>query len=342
MIVRRIVILHNSVEAEASEADQDVLVQARAVADALAELGCESTAIPCTLDLESVRQQLLAAKPGAVFNLVESLGGSDWLAHAMTTLLDALGLPYTGSPTEALLMTNHKLLAKQRLRQAGLPTPGWIAQSHADLAEDAAFEPGGRYILKTVFEHASVGIEEESVVRAADRQWLRARVREQSAKLSRPCFAEQFIDGREFNLSVLAGADRPQVLPAAEIDFSSLPPDRLRIVGYKAKWIEDSEEYGATNRRFDLAEADRPLQTKLRDLAARCWEVFGLGGYARVDFRVDPAGRPWILEVNANPCISPDAGFAAALTQAGISYPDAIERIVKDALNRPAVLGRKL
>lgn len=340
--MRHVTIVHNAVESGASEADRDVLVQAEAVSGALGGLGWEVAMLPCTLDLESTRRHLQQSRPDVVFNLVESLAGSDWLAHAMTSLLDALRLPYTGSPTEALLMTNHKLLAKRRLRDAGLPTPGWVVGGMnvsgelPEAEEEAAFEPGGRYLLKTIFEHASVGIEEESVVRGTDRAWLKTRIRQQTAKLSRPCFAEQFIDGREFNLSVLAGSEGPQVLPAAEIDFSDMPPDRLRIVGYKAKWVEGSTEYSATNRRFDLAESDRSLLVELQDLARRCWEVFGLGGYARVDFRVDEAGRPWILEINANPCISPDAGFAAALTEAGIPFARAIERVLADAIERYA------
>jgi D-alanine-D-alanine ligase len=84
-------------------------------------------------------------------------------------------------------------------------------------------------------------------------------------------------------------------------------------------------------RSFDV---EPPLAMRVERLALDCWELFDLDGYARVDFRVDAEGTPWILEVNGNPCLSPDAGFAAALATARIPYPDAIRWLVDDALRR--------
>ena len=124
----------------------------------------------------------------------------------------------------------------------------------------------------------------------------------------------------------------PEVLPPAEIDFSAFPPAKPRIVGHRAKWQADSFEYHHTPRRFDFPPSDHPLLEQLRHLAQQCWTLFGLRGWVRVDFRVDAAGRPWILEINANPCLTPDAGFAAALGQASIPFDDAIQRILDDCV----------
>jgi ribosomal protein S18 acetylase RimI-like enzyme len=121
------------------------------------------------------------------------------------------------------------------------------------------------------------------------------------------------------------------VLPPAEILFEGYPPQTLRIVGYRAKWDESSYEFQHTPRRFDFPPEDAALLSRLQGLACQCWQAFGLNGYARVDFRVDAGGQPWILEINANPCLSPDAGFAAALQAAGVTYPTAIDRILADA-----------
>ena len=125
----------------------------------------------------------------------------------------------------------------------------------------------------------------------------------------------------------------PEVLLPAEIDFSAFPAGKPRIVGYSAKWCDDRFEYHHTPRRFDYEAADGPLLDELRRLSARCWECFELRGWVRVDFRVDRAGQPWILEINANPCLSPDAGFAAALAQCSIPYDQAIVRILEDCDN---------
>ncbi|MCK7468290.1 MAG: hypothetical protein MZU91_09345 [Desulfosudis oleivorans] len=104
------------------------------------------------------------------------------------------------------------------------------------------------------------------------------------------------------------------------------------MLDYRSKWIEDSFEYDHTRRTLDIAAKDAALIDCLRDIALRCWNIFGLRGYARVDFRVDQQGNPFVLEINANPCLSPDAGFAAALEQASISYHEAIGLLINDAL----------
>ncbi|MCU0585751.1 MAG: hypothetical protein MUC46_06745, partial [Desulfobacterales bacterium] len=126
----------------------------------------------------------------------------------------------------------------------------------------------------------------------------------------------------------------PQLLPPAEILFEGYPENRPRIVGYRAKWDPDSFEFSHTPRRFEFPRQDAALLERLGALALSCWKLFGLNGYARVDFRVDGGEEPWILEINANPCLSPDAGFAAALETAGIPFQTAVARII-------AAAGRK-
>ncbi|RJP37206.1 MAG: hypothetical protein C4547_05880 [Phycisphaerales bacterium] len=145
-------------------------------------------------------------------------------------------------------------------------------------------------------------------------------------------FAEAYIDGREFNLSLLCGPRGPQVLPPAEIDFVDYPPEKPHIVGYAAKWDDRAFEYHATPRRFDVDEADRGLVETLRALAVHCWRLFDLRGHVRVDFRVDERNQPWILEVNANPCLSPEAGFMAAAARAGLTIEHVVERLLRDAV----------
>jgi D-alanine-D-alanine ligase len=340
----RVAILHNAVASDDSQSDRDVLVQVEVVRQSLDRLGHKFEMVPVTLDLESVVRRLERERPDVVFNLVESLGGSDWLAFMATAILDLLGIAYTGSPTGALFLTIDKLAAKSRMREAGLPTPDWLttnrspsASRRAPTAEDTGTAPDelpGRFIIKPIWEHASLGMDAGAVVDIRDAAELTAKLAERTAKCQCPCFAERFVDGREFNLSVLASAAGPEVLPPAEIDFSAFAEGAPRIVGYEAKWDEKSFEYNNTPRTFDFAPADQGLLEELADLARACWRLFGLGGYVRVDLRVDAAGRPWILEINANPCLSPDAGFAAAVERAGIGFDRAVERILSDGIGK--------
>ncbi|MEW6252659.1 MAG: D-alanine--D-alanine ligase, partial [Planctomycetota bacterium] len=197
----------------------------------------------------------------------------------------------------------------------------------------------GTYIIKPVWEEASVGLDEDSVVPVRAAGGLQAALVRGAERCGGEVFAEQFIDGREFNLSVLAeaaadgtSAGGPDVLPPAEIDFVDYASGKPKVVGYRAKWDAASFEFHHTPRRFDFPSEDRPLLDELSRIAARCWRVFGLRGYVRVDFRVDAAGRPFVLEVNANPCLAPDAGFYAATQQAGLPFAAVVSRILADAM----------
>jgi D-alanine-D-alanine ligase len=333
----RVVLLHNEVSRTPSLDEQDVLVQADVVGRALGRLGHEPIRVPCSLDLSTVRLRLLQIRPDVVFNLVESLGGSDWLMYFAPGMLDAMGIPYTGAPTEAIFLSAHKLLGKERLAKAGLPTPRWFTLDGGHAGEECLesgnsdADPETVWIIKMVKEHASVGLGDESIVRGGFGQ-MQGQLRRESARLRRPCFAERFVEGREFNLSLLSGPEGPDVLPPAEIDFSAFPPNKPRIVGYRAKWEAESFEFQNTPRTFEFTTAERPLLDRLCGLARAAWRAFGFRGHGRVDFRVDPQGRPWILEVNVNPCLSPDAGFAAALERASISFDAAVERLLGEAL----------
>ena len=325
----KIAILHNAVADTDSPSDRDVLVQVAAVEAALRTLGHQSRRLPCTLNFELVEESLQADRPELIFNLVESLGGSDRLAHLAGVLIEDLDLPYTGTPAAALHLTNNKPLTKARLREAGLPTADWAVTD----GPPAALDPP--YIIKAIWEHASLGLDDHAVITAGDGALVQGQIASRSRQLGQLCFAERYIDGREFNLSLIATGNGPCVLPPAEIDFSKFPAGKPKIVGYAAKWNEAAFEFENTPRKFDHAAADTPLVDWLRALAVECWDLFSLRGYARVDFRVDRQGQPWILELNANPCLSPDAGFAAALAQANVPLERAIAWIIDDAL-RPA------
>ena len=333
----QIALLHDSVSTADAPDAQDVLVQADAVTAALEQLGHRCSRYGCGLNLEAALQELHSRQAELVFNLVESLAGQGRLIHLLPACLEAEDLPFTGSCALALLLSSNKLLAKERLQQAGIATPAWITpQSNA-----AVFCQNGKgkepWIIKSVWEHASIGMDGGSVQYPASLAALQAGLRERAKTPGGPFFAEAFIDGREFNLSLLAdtGAEGgAEVLPAAEIVFDDFPAHMPRIVDYAAKWQEDSFAYSHTRRVFPgcSGEQDAALISRLQAIARQCWQALNLRGYARVDFRVDEAGKPWVLEVNTNPCLAPDAGFAVALEQAGIAFPQAIKRIVQAAL----------
>lgn len=323
------IVLHDDVPTNARADEVDVFAQAAEFEAALAALGYKTSRLPFTLDLGAARSELLRRKPELVINLVEAVAGVGRLQHLAPALLDTLRIPYTGASTEALLLTTNKLLTKRLLVLQGLPTADWIEPGDTDRFVAAS---SGQYIIKPVSEDASVGLEVDAVVQVGGLTDLEQLLRERGASLSLDVFAERYIDGREFNVSMLAGPEGPEVLPIAEIHFVDYTPGRPRLVGYRAKWDVESFEYSHTPRSFEFAPQDAALLREIERLARSSWSLFGLRGYARVDFRVDTEGQPWILEINANPCLSADAGFAAAAAQAGLKGLDVVQRIVTDAL----------
>jgi D-alanine-D-alanine ligase len=355
----KVAVIHGEVAEDAGRDEKDVIVQVDVVSAGLAALGHEPVAVPVSLNLEEASRTLTDLKPSIVFNLVESLSGKGSLIHIVPALLDALKIPYTGAGTEAIILTSNKVLAKKWLGAAGLPTPAWFTAG--DIRED--LRVSGPWLVKSAWEHASIGLDEDSVIPEADRWRLLAEMEARRDMLGGACLAEAFVAGREFNLSLLAAgrdphdtfpphtagkslshrmgdgpdgfADQPltcwktpEVLPPAEIRFDAYPPEKVRVVGYRSKWEVGSFEFNHTPRSFTFSETDAPLLARLKELAIRCWKLFDLKGYARVDFRVDKAGNPWILEVNTNPCLSPDAGFHAATLQAGLTFSDVLKRII--------------
>ena len=323
----KIVILQDQILSEqAPEDEHDTINQARAVFQALADLGYEPIDLFFSLDLNETIHTLRTINPALVFNLVESVNGKGQMIYTAPTILDYLQLPYTGSRTEALFLTSNKLLAKKMLRISGICTPSWV--SSENLYRNECFHDAP-FIIKSVWEHASKGLNDNSLIFAKSYQHLYHEMKLRRKDLDDDCFAEDYIDGREFTISLLAGDCVPEVLPSAEIQFIDYPPDKAKIITYKAKWQKGSFEYDHTSRCFDCANRDIPLRQQLAKIARGCWNIFGLRGFARVDFRIDQAGKPWVLDVNANPCLAPDSGFIAAANQAGLSFNQVIKRILK-------------
>lgn len=324
-------ILHQAVPPDAPPDEQDVLEQVAAVEVALAEAGWCTRRLAAGLDLAALGRALADDPPDLVVNLVESLPlrrAAGVLAPTVAALLEALGLPFTGNPAAALALTADKPATKRVLRAAGIPTPDWMEPDGPAIA--------GPLIVKHATEHASFALGPDSVV--ADAAAARALMAARAAAHGGRWFAEAFIDGREFNLSALDdGTGGCQVLPPAEQVFDPRwPAGRPRIVDWASKWDPADPIYPLARRSFTVAADDGPLLARMAALVREVWAVCGLAGYARVDLRVDRSGQPWVLEVNANPCLTPGMGIAATAEQAGLSFAALIARIVAAARRTPA------
>jgi D-alanine-D-alanine ligase len=296
-----------------SEASSDVLDQVNAVEQSLVKLGRRAIRIPFTRDVGAFVKTVEERKIRYAFNLSETVEEDPGLVGHPAAVMDLLAVSYTGSPLWTLAITTDKVLTKHVLMAQKISTPRYEAY-------DGAVPTGVMglrfpVIVKPRCQDASIGIDQDSVF--LDQRRLRKELPGFRERFG-PLIVEEFISGREFNIS-LFGYPLARVLPVAEICFDDFPGELHPIVGYRAKWEKDSFEYGHTPRIFpkDLPEA---LNREIQDTAIRCFRSFGLRDYGRVDIRVDTGGHVYVLEVNANPCISPDAGFPASLAEGGVPY----------------------
>jgi D-alanine-D-alanine ligase len=303
------------------QSSQDVLQQVAAVERGLNELEIPAVRLPFERDLQKFLALIRQEDVDAAFNLCESVDENPHLAGHPAAVFELLGLPFTGSGSLALMLSTDKLLAKRQLSAAGLPTPEYFTfdGDKSGPLPDITLPA----IIKPRFEDASIGIDQESVV--FKKKELRAKLPDFYERYG-PLLVEQFIAGREFNIS-LFGYPEARVLPVAEIDFSTFPQELHRIVGYKAKWDENAFEFHNTQRLFPQ-NLPLVIERNLRKVAAGAYKLFMLRDYGRIDVRMDDLGKIFVLEANANPCLSPDAGFVAAAEQCKMNYTAIVKKFV--------------
>jgi D-alanine-D-alanine ligase len=324
---KTVMIIHQEIPADASLDEQDVLAEADSVQEALESLGYTVKTDTLSADMATTVRRIQAQNPALVFNLVESMAGEGSLIHLPLLLLDHCNIRYTGASARSMCMTSNKILAKNLLALHAIPTPAWQSIEHFFRHDLAVNLP---VILKPVSEDASVDIDDMAICSTGEQ--LHNRIALIPHPRRREYFIEAYVDGREINVAILADAHGPRVLPPAEIQFINYPDGKPKIVGYDAKWRAGSFEYTNTPRTFAFSSADKHLLSTVTAIAKQCWTLFGCTGYARVDFRIDDLNNPWVLEINANPCISPDSGFIAAANEAGMSREDVVRAICNDAM----------
>lgn len=307
--------------------------EARAVGKALRELGHSAKLIPLGGDIGKFIDDLRTAGPSAVFNLCEGFWGDSRKEMHVAALFDLLGYAYTGAAPLCLGLTQDKVRTKDLLMRHGLPTPKYILVKmgeHFPKTRDLIYP----LIVKPRFEDASLGITLDSIVESEAA--LKRRIQYIHDTYRQGALVEEFIEGREINAAVLGNAPF-EALPLSEIRFQ--PGLAHSIVSYNGKWLEDSAEYAGTE-----PVCPAPLKVKeeflLRDVALRAYKILECRDYARVDIRLRN-DVPYILEVNANPDISPGAGLARAARAAGLTYPKLIDRILQMALKRKEAVHAK-
>ncbi len=335
-----VVVIYNDTEdlikGEARDllAERGVIACAHAVADALSSHGHHVIRLPFQDDIE-LSLTLYSPDKWIIFNLGEGLSGRLFEEARIAWALEAMGYIFTGSSGDAHARCLNKAHAKQLLAAKNVQTPsGWLFR-HPDEVDAFASKLPFPLIVKPVAEGGSIGLDADAVVHTI--QALSERVDYVTSCYRQAALAEAFIAGREFNIALWG--DPPQVLPLAEIDFSAFSNPHERIVSFAAKWEENSFEYKNTPV-ICPAPVSSKLKHRIEQTAKRAWDAMGCRGYARVDMRVSKEEIPYVVEVNCNPDLSPDAGFYRAARTAGFSYREMVSRILEIARRQVYVEDR--
>jgi D-alanine-D-alanine ligase len=293
--------------------ERDVsIASGQAVLAALERLGYEAR----SLDFDGRFVEAMAAfAPDVVFNALHGPGGEDGTIQG---ILDWLGVPYTGSDLRGCALSMDKHLTKKLLSAEGLPTPAWdtfdLEGGTLPLLPGSLNLP---LVVKPRNEGSSAGV---SIVRTHE-EWSRTMIAISENRST--ILAEEYVEGREFGCGVLFET----ALPVIEI----LPQGR-EFYDYQAK-------YAAGGSRHETpADIDRDLSHRLAMLALSTHRLMGLRDYSRTDFIVTPAGRPYILEINSLPGLTPTSLFPDECAAMGITFDALIDRLIRAALDR----GRSL
>jgi D-alanine-D-alanine ligase len=332
------VVLYNTASISEKEGSEEKLYSANmirsevgAIEESLRGGGFHPQVLAIDYFSKDLIQTLWDISPQFIFNLCEELNGKSELEMCVAGFLELTGIPYTGSSPFALGLALNKFHVSQILRSAGVPTARSFVRYPG---QKRAIRRGMRFpmLVKPSRQDASLGINSNSVCHSAES--LEKQIRYIHEVYEQEALIEEYLDGREFNVSVI-GDRNPEVLAISEIDFSGLPDGEPRIVSYRAKWDEDSPMYSCTNP-ICPANITKRIEKRIKDIAIRSYRCIGCRDYARVDMRMDARGSLYVLEVNPNPDISPNAGFARAARAAGYSYADIILRISEAAMERGA------
>lgn len=332
MTARKVIIIFNDDGHDTYKIDGKLVALDNNLSSTVADIegglrarGCSTSLLPLrnAAGLEGFTKAVSAAQDAIIFNLCEGAFSKSAYEMNVAALLELYGARFTGSPPLALGLALDKGMAKDILKSRGIPTPEYAVMDRAPetLPEGLKFP----LIVKPLREDASVGIDSNAVVSSLEA--LRNRVEYITKRYSQPVIVEEYIDGREFNIAVLGNGAGKKALPPSEILFVDFPEGKPKICCYEAKWVEESPFFRKTvpSCPADIPEA---LRAELQAIALQAYGIIGCRDYARVDMRLGRDGRIKVLEVNPNPDISSDAGFARAAKASGLEYPDLVAAIV--------------
>lgn len=308
-------------------ADEDSILTVNALKETLLNLGHKVRLFDVNIKSLSKLSQL---KPDLFFNQAFGIGDIPDTESKVAKLLENTKIPFTGSPSAAIELSNSKIDTKKLLSQHDIATPKIVSTvtGEGKKIEQLHFPA----IVKLSAYHSSIGLSQKSIVNSPEE--TADRISQLSKTYRGPFVVEEYIEGRELNVCLLGNGKTLQVLPISEILFSDYYKDKYKIVDFAAKWLEKSDEYLATSDSRCPAPMDEATLFKVESIAKKAFDLVGCADYARVDVRLTSENEPFVLEVNANCAIGPNDGAIRSAKAQGMTYGQFVQKIVDVALER--------
>jgi len=273
----------------------------------------------------------LIGKIDLVFNLCDEGYNNDARKELhIPSLLEIMGIPYTGSGPQSLAFCYDKSLVRGVASEMGVPVPDAFLIKPGDSIHQLVLN--FPVIVKPNFGDSSFGITQRSVVHTIDELsdailWIREKF-----GYEKPILVEKFLTGNDISLGIIGNPpDDYKILPIIEEDYSQLPEGLPRICGYEAKWLPNSPYWKIKSVPANISDSVKDL---LIDCSLKLFERLECRDYTRFDWRLDEEGNPRLLEVNPNPGWCWDGHLAKMASIGGISYTGLLEAIIRAGLQR--------
>jgi len=289
----------------------------------LREKGHDVLPVGIVSDLSKLRKTIDEFQPHIAFNLLEEFAGEAIFDQNVVSYFELLNVPYTGCNPRGLILCRDKAITKKLLSYHRVTVPKFLVLPRNRRKKVPKNLPYPM-IVKCLNEEASLGISRASIVHSDEKLIERAHFIHESYHVD--AIAEQFIEGRELYCGIL-GNFRMQTLPPWELFFKKVENSDRELYSSRAKFNKKyRREKGIDTGPADVSERDRE---RIQAVSRKVAQILGINGYARIDFRLTPDGRLFVLEANPNPDIGEAEDFAMSADHVGIEYPDLLEKIVK-------------
>jgi len=330
--LKKITIIYNrtsgSENGELALTDDDTLEDVKQVRNTLLSSGVAISVFG--LDETNINK-LKNIKTDLLFNLCYGIGNRPDSEEEVYTIFDSLNIPYTGGPAASVVLTNDKASTKKILSENNIPTPSFAVISSAE--DLSIINLNYPLFIKTLDLGCSIGIDQNSVI--LNKQELEKKASKLIHKYKKKVLVEEFLDGREFAVTVIGNGNKAGVLPIVEISFGPLfeKNGRWKIFDYESKWYQNSPYYIQSPYKCP-ALLDKNIASTIKKISLKAYKLCGCRDYARIDIRMDKHNTPQILEVNLNPSIGRHSQIHKSAMATGLTFRDLIKMIISISLVR--------